>query len=281
MSKLREIKSRIGGIREIEGITNAMKLVAVVRLKRIEKRTLGGRSYTEKLRDLLLTVQGEKHRTNKKRPEGTTGLIVITSQSGLCGSFNSRIIQRSEQFLKSHSCQLIVIGKKGIHYFKRKGYAVVKEYGQPKREELNEISQQISRDALSFYSENKWREVYLIYYKLKPGLLDAIVLVRLLPLEDDLERRDAAKLGVLSEAKPRTRLEFLFEPAAEEIIDDLLPECVSTQIGQALLESRCAEELERIKAMEYAADNADKLVEELTQQFNRARQTAITREIYG
>ncbi len=269
MSKLREIKSRIGGIREIEGITNAMKLVAVVRLKKIEKRTLEGRSYTEKLRDLLLTVQGEKHRANKKRPEGATGLIVITSQSGLCGSFNSRITQRSEHFLKSHSCQLIVIGKKGIHYFKRKGYAVVKEYGQPKREELNEISQQISRDALSFYSENKWREVYLIYYKLKPGLLDAIILVKLLPLEDDLEQRDA------------TKKKFLFEPAAEEIIGDLLPECISAQIRQALLESRCAEELERIKAMEYAADNADKLVEELTQQFNRARQTAITREIYG
>ncbi|OQX52950.1 MAG: hypothetical protein B5M48_04235 [Candidatus Omnitrophica bacterium 4484_213] len=254
MSKLREIKVRIRGIREIEGITNAMKLVAVVRLKRIEKRTLKGRSYTEKLRDLLLRVQRDKFSISKSRSNNTegftllnprqggefakvnylTGLIIVTSQSGLCGSFNTRIIQRSEHFLESRSSQLIVLGKKGIHYFKRKGYQIVKEYPQPSREDL-----------------------------------DAIVPVRLLPLEDNLEQKGAPKE------------EFLFEPAREEIIDDLLPECISRQIQQALLESRCAEELERIKAMEYAADNANKLVEELTQQFNRARQTAITREIYG
>ena len=171
--------------------------------------------------------------------------------------------------MESRSSQLIVLGKKGIHYFKRKGYQIVKEYPQPSREDLERVSQEITRDVLSFYSKNKWREIYLIYYKLKPGLLDAIVPVRLLPLEDNLEQKGAPKE------------EFLFEPAREEIIDDLLPECISRQIQQALLESRCAEELERIKAMEYAADNANKLVEELTQQFNRARQTAITREIYG
>lgn len=268
MSKLREIKSRIGGIREIEEITNAMKLVAVVRLKKIEKKTLNGRSYAEKIKDLLMAVQGENHRTNKKPSKGTTGLIVITSQSGLCGSFNSRIIQKSEHFLKSHSSQLIVLGKKGIHYFKRKGHKIVKEYSQPKREELNEVSQQISRDVLSFYLQNKWREVYLIYFKFKLSLSDTILLVKLLPLEGDLLGR--TDFG---------RNKFLFESSPQEIVNDLLPQYISAQIRQALLESDCSEELERIKAMEYAADNADKIVEELSQQFNRARQTAITREI--
>ncbi|MCK4859674.1 MAG: ATP synthase F1 subunit gamma [Candidatus Omnitrophica bacterium] len=268
MSKLREIKKRIGGIREIEGITNAMKLVAMLRLKKMEKGTLQGRNYTQSIKDLLSTVQKGYNSVKKGERSNKAGAVVITSQSGLCGTFNNRVIQTSERFFRTQPCQLIVIGKKGINYFKHRGYEVVKHYAQPSMEELNSVSQQISKNILPFYLENKWNEVYLIYFKFKLGLSDTIILVKLLPLEN---------MGQTELAKN----EFLFEPSPREIINNLLPQYIVAQVRQALLESRCSEELERIKAMEYAADNSDKLVGELTQKFNRARQTAITREIYG
>ncbi len=273
MSKLSEIKKRIVGIGEIKGITNAMKLVAVVRLKKIEEKALSGRSYTQKIKDLLLIVQKEYAviNRNSNKHNNTKGLIIITSQGGLCGGFNSRIIQKSEHFLKSHPCQLIVLGKKGIPYFKNKGHQVIKEYAKPKEKELTNVSQEISKNILSFYLENKWKEVYLIYYKFKIEILDTIFLVKLLPLVDNSKQ----KKSKFSKNK------FLFEPLPEEIIENLFTEYISSQIRQALLESSCSEELERIKAMDYAANNADKIVEEYTQQFNRARQTAITRELYG
>ena len=263
MSRLREIKARIYGIREIEEITNAVKLVAVVRLKNLESKVLQGREYAQKIKELAIDVFKSQERREQR--EGGSGLLVISSQTGLCGGFNERVKERTEEFIHTHSIsEMIVVGRKGVQYFKRKGYPLIKEYSAWQRGKEEEVSKQVARDIFSLYQQRRWKKVYFIYSKFRDSK-EKVEICKLLPLQVERVHKE----------------EFLFEPFPERIIEELLPQYILAQIRQGLGESRCAEEWERIRAMEYASENADKLVEELSREFNRARQNAITREIYG
>jgi len=272
MLSLRAIRRKIRAAQKTRQITRTMQMVAASRLRRSEGSLQEARPYADKMAELLarLATTGEyTHPYFEKRPVENTGLVIITSDRGLCGAYNANIIATAEGFLNklNNNAKIILLGKKGFDYFNRRKkweilYSVTDLGGRLNFGRIEEITRHIT----DFYLNGTVDEVYIVYTKFYSALSLRPTLIKFLNIEQ--EQKEEQK-----------ELQYIFEPGVEEICKRLLPRYATTRIYMSLAESFTSENAARMMAMKQATDNAGELIERLTLMRNKARQAAITKEI--
>ncbi|HZH97919.1 MAG TPA: ATP synthase F1 subunit gamma, partial [Fimbriimonadaceae bacterium] len=239
MATLKSIRQRIKTAKNIQQITRAMKLVAAARLKKATDRVLEARPYSDKLRELMLNMSnaGElpQHPLMEKRPIRRIALILITAERGLAGSYNTNLLRRASDWLKTleHEAQLLSVGKKGSQFFSKRGYAVVYNRTLPTAGATFEDAQEVARTARELYESGQADAVYICYSKFYSAIRQVPQIVQLLPIE--------APVGDEGSSANSGEVAYKFEPSAEQILSTLLPRYFLTLVWQALLEATASE----------------------------------------
>ncbi|MFC4321908.1 F0F1 ATP synthase subunit gamma [Litchfieldia salsa] len=275
MASLRDIKSRITSTKKTSQITKAMQMVSASKLNRAENNAKAFVPYMEKIQEVVASVAtgstDVSHPMLLKRPVKKTGYLVITSDRGLAGAYNSNILRSVYQTIQkrhtnANEYAIIAIGRVGRDFFKKRGIPVVSEItglaDQPSFTEIKDIAS----NAVSMFADELFDELYLYYNHFVSAIQHEVTEKKLLPLTD-----------ISSEGKKLTSYEF--EPSQEEILEVLLPQYAESLIYGALLDGKASEHAARMTAMKSATDNAKELIDSLTLSYNRARQAAITQEI--
>ena len=273
-ANMKEIKERIDSVKNTSQITNAMNIVSSTKFKRFQVLTLKSRNYAravnEAFDNLVASLTGNKFvifdgKTEVKR----VGIIVMTSDRGLCGSFNSNTFRRLESMKKEFQKEgkdvsVITIGRKAKEYCKNRDINVDSEYTQMIPETMFETGKKISEDVVQFYLNDFYDEVYMIYSKFVSAVEYNIQVEKLLPIEK--------KEGLPTK-------EYVFEPSEEEVLNSFVPQVLNIKLYQSLLENSASEHSARMSAMKQANDNASEMIRNLEVQYNRERQGKITQEL--
>ena len=273
MATLKQIRGRIRAAKNIQQITKAMKLVAAARLKKATDRVTEARPYADKLKDIMTSLAsgGElpNHPLLQRRPVERALYIVLTSDRGLAGAFNTSLLRLASDTLKraEHGQVLVTYGKKATQFFTRRGFDVIDTLSAPSAGARLEDAVQVTRGARHMFETGEVDAVYVVYAKFISAIRQVPQVVQLLPIE-------------APEGTPAgTGSELTFEPSPEAVLDVLLPRYFQTLVWQAMLESTASEFGARMTAMTGATDNAGKMIQNLTLTANRERQAAITKEI--
>ncbi len=284
MPSLIDLRRRIRAVKSTQQITKAMKMIAASRLKRAQDRVVAARPFAQRmlkvLNGLVSRVDQDAHPLLRIPPQdsGRPLLIVMTADRGLCGSFNSNVIKAAGQFILTEAAgrdiALGLIGRKGRDFFRRRGFAVRYETVGIFQKMTFADAIDIADAAIEDFTSGAASSVYLVYNEFKSIMTQRIVVERLLPiprLEGEAARQEGEGAG--------PTVDYLYEPAPEEIFRDLLPRHVQTQVYRALLESNAAFFAAQMTAMDAATRNSTEMIENLTLYMNKVRQAAITREI--
>ena len=273
-ANMKEIKERIDSVKNTSQITNAMNIVSSTKFKRFQVLTLKSRSYAravnEAFDNLVASLTGNKFVIFDGKPEvKKVGIIVMTSDRGLCGSFNSNTFRRLESMKKEFQKEgkdvsVITIGRKAKEYCKNRDINVDSEYTQMIPETMFETGKKISEDVVQFYLNDFYDEVYMIYSKFVSAVEYNIQVEKLLPIEK--------KEGLPTK-------EYVFEPSEEEVLNSFVPQVLNIKLYQSLLENSASEHSARMSAMKQANDNASEMIRNLEVQYNRERQGKITQEL--
>jgi F-type H+-transporting ATPase subunit gamma len=277
MAMLRDIKRRIGSVKSTQKITRAMELIASSRIIKAQQRVEAARPYAEEMRALMQSVA--KNAGNVDHPllkprEGTStvGSIVLTSDRGLAGAYNSNVIRAAERDMDDHpDTRLFLVGKKAVSYFKFRGYDFSDSWQGMSDQPGIDDARAVAKTAATAFSDGDVDEVRLVYTRFESALTQRPTVVKLLPIpKEELEE---------DEDPDRQRPQYEFEPDPEQILDYLLPRYLEGAVYQGLLEAAASEHAARRRAMKAATDNAEELIENLTRVYNQARQAEITTEI--
>jgi F-type H+-transporting ATPase subunit gamma len=279
MPSLIDIRRRIRAVKSTQQITKAMKMVAAANLRRSQERILNARPMARQIARVLGNVAARVDPSAHPllaQPELGDGrrvlMIVMTADKGMCGSFNANIIRAASNNILERSGEAItlgVIGRRGRDYFARRNYPMRFEMVNFTRKPSYEHAQAIGNEVISAFTKGEADEVCLAYNEFKSVLQQRIVINRLLPLaKAEFERDDQV-----------ASVEYLYEPAAQQIFDYMLPRFVLYEIYTALLESAAAQNAAQMVAMDNATKNSAEVIDTLTLTMNKVRQAAITREI--
>ena len=273
-ANMKEIKERIDSVKNTSQITNAMNIVSSTKFKKFQVLTLKSRSYAETLDiafdNLVAGLKGNKFVIfDGKSQVKKVGIIVMTSDRGLCGSFNSNTHRKLEEMRRNFQKEnkeisVITIGKKAKDYCKTRNIDVDSEYTQMIPETMFEKAKKISEDVVQFYLDDYYDEVYLIYSKFVSAVEYNIQTEKLLPIEK--------KEGLPTK-------EYMFDPSEDEVLNAFIPQVLNIKLYQALLENSASEHSARMSAMKQANDNAAEMIRNLEVQYNRERQGKITQEL--
>ncbi len=274
MATLKEIRKRVSSVQNIQQITKAMKMVSAARLRRAQEAALAARPYAEKLEAVLhnLAAQGEElaHPFLAERAENNATLIVMTSDRGLCGGFNSSLIREAEAFMRQRAEQkvsLILVGRRAYDHFKRRDVTIAGEhinlYGRLSADLAHDIGRRVSEQFLSGETDS----FYVLYAKFRSALVQVPTLDKILPIASTPQTEDQGAL------------DYLYEPAPQTLLASLLERYIDMLIYRAMLESVASEHGARMTAMDNATSNAVEMIDRLTLDMNRARQAGITREL--
>ena len=274
MQSIRDIRRRIKSVKNIRQLTRAMKMVSVARLRRAQQRILKARPYARKMTEVLNSLAARTdpsfHRLLAEREEKRIAFMVVTSDKGLCGSFNTNILRRASVFLeekREKETLLYVIGRKGRDYFRRRGYTITQELVDIFRDISFGYATTLGREITESYSREELDSVYLLYNEFKSALRQGVVVEKLLPIQ---------RLKIEGPVSP---IDYIYEPSARVIFDQLLPLHINIQIYKVLLESATSEHAARMTAMGNATSNALEMIDHLTLVMNKIRQAAITKEL--
>lgn len=274
MATLKQIRQRIRTSKNIQQITRAMKLVAAARLKKAQDRVLEARPYSEKMRDFMLSLGGAgelpEHPLLVRRPVQRIGLILVTADRGLAGSYNTNLIRKAGDFLKETNLptKIIGVGKKGQQFFGKRGYEIVPVLVPTAGATLKEAGE-VNALARQMFESGEVDAIYLCYSKFYSPIRQVPQVVQLLPIEPP-------QVDVAGQGSSKS---YSFEPDAEQLLGFILPKFVLTLIYQAMIEASASEHGSRMTAMTSATDNAGKMIQSLTLKANRERQAGITKEI--
>ena len=249
-----------------------MDIVSSTKFRRYNEMVMNSRPYSESIENILKNIaagtKAEHHPLFDGRKETKKiGLIVVASDRGLCGSYNSSIIKEMKRFIEKNSgkeVSILAIGRKVRDYCRKNQLDMKSEYIQLIPETMFEKAKEISENIVEFFNEGIYDEVYIIYSKFLSAMNSELKTKRLIPIE-----------RVASE----TNSSYLFEPSAEEILGTLLPKYLNIVIYQDIVEATTSEHSARMRAMKSATDNAEDMISKLSLKYNRARQTTITQEI--
>lgn len=287
MPSLRDIKRRIKSVKNTQQITKAMKMVSAAKLRRAQEDMVAARPYAEKMVELISSLvaktKPESHALLAGREGNKTGVITITSDRGLCGSFNTVLIRTVESFiaeLEGEPAGLFVIGRRGGEYFKRRDFNLFSSVPFGGARPKYSTAALMAADVIGRYLSNELDKVYIIYSEFKSALTQRPVALKLLPIapEKPPERpKDAAEEAATATTEPDIKI--IYEPTADVVLKNLLPKYVEVLIYRALLESSASEHGARMTSMDSASKNASEMIGGLTLKYNRLRQAAITREL--
>lgn len=287
MATLREIRRRIIGIKSTQQITKAMKMVAAARLRKAQEANLNFRPYSNSLenllRDLLVNIDNPDNVLCEKREINKITVVVVTSDRGLCGSFNSNILRFVEDYLNTElkgyldneKVELVCIGKKGYDYLSKRHYKIVEKYINMFSNLTFDISREIIYNLVNRFITKNTDKVIVIYNEFKSIINQQIRVKQFLPIYFE-KREEESKIA---EGKYKVFTQFIYEPSKEKIIDSLIPKFLDVQMWRVLLESNTSEQAARMTAMDNATENAKELLRILNLSYNRARQAAITKEL--
>lgn len=278
MPGLKEIRKRIGSVKSTKQITKAMKMVAAAKFRKAQTRIIELRPYADKMNSVLSNLAKTVetgHPLLEIRPRRKVEILVLTSDKGLCGAFNTNIMKAANRLIKevaTEGIELSVssIGKKGTDLFKRRGLALRKAWVGISGRISYLNAKEITNDIIENYTNEVFDEVVLVYNEFKSALVQKVSVARLLPL---------APVGNEAAESKEEVADFLYEPSQQAIFDDLLPKNLEIQVFRALLESQASEEAARMTSMENATKAADDMIASLTLQYNKARQASITKEL--
>jgi F-type H+-transporting ATPase subunit gamma len=276
MIGLKALRRRIASIKSTQQITRAMKMVAAARLRRAHERIIEARPYADKMREVLqslsLRTDTETHPLLVRREMRRVELLAITTDRGLCGSFNQNVFRQVERFMRENrtayaEISLTIVGRKGLDYFRRRNAPIIRDYAGRFREIDYQAAAAIGKDLVEDYTSAAIDGVFLIYNEFRSPLVQRVTIKDLLPIEP---------LEVEADYYP---VEYIYEPSADAILSELLPRYVEVQIYRALLESMAGEHGARMTSMGAATENAQEMMEKLALVYNKARQSAITKEM--
>jgi F-type H+-transporting ATPase subunit gamma len=275
MASLRDIKQRIKSVKNTQQITRAMKMVSAAKLRRAQDRALSFRDYARELSGVCarLTALGaaEGHPLAENREAKKVELIVVTSDKGLCGSFNGNVINRAMRFLQKREdaeVKLVIVGKKASDFLKRRPWPIIEEHLDTFRGVDRPLADRITSSVSGRFTAGESDAVYVVFNEFISVIQQRLILQQLLPLQPPPEEEEV-------ELPP----DYIFEPDLNSLARQLFPELVVSQIYRALLESSASEHGARMAAMDAATRNAGELIAKLTLTYNRARQAAITKEL--
>ncbi|MDA8106237.1 MAG: ATP synthase F1 subunit gamma [Nitrospiraceae bacterium] len=277
MATLRDIKRRIKAVESTSKITKAMKMVSAAKFRKAQQRMLEMRPYAERMNGILSSLasgaEGETHPLLMVRPRRNIEVLVMTSDRGLCGAFNTNIMKTATRHIdelrrEGYEVTIDVVGRKARDYYKRRGIEMRKAWTGIAGKISYANAQEMAAEIIENYTNETTDEVVLIFNEFKSAIAQQVVISRLLPL---------APIQAVEETLPIYN--FIYEPSKQEIFSRLVPKNVEIQIFRALLESQASEEAARMAAMENATRAANDMIGSLTLQFNKARQASITKEL--
>ena len=288
MPSLKEVRNRIKSVQSTQQITKAMKMVAAAKLRKAQEATTRLRPYSKKLSEIIANLTASENDSkvvkqySEQREIRNVLLIVVTSDRGLCGGFNSNIFKATNQLLATKyatyaaASQLTVltIGKKGFEYYGKRGLRLHADYSFI----LNGINFATAKEAadyaMSSFAKGEYDLVDFVYNEFKNVATQIVKVDQFLPIITEPEKGAAIQLG----KKPELR-DYIYEPDQNSILDELVPKALRVKFYSNLLESNAAEQGARMTAMDKATENAGDLLKELKLTYNRTRQAAITKEI--
>jgi F-type H+-transporting ATPase subunit gamma len=284
-----DLRRRIRAVKNTQQITKAMKMVAASKLRRAQERIMSARPYAVQMQRVLGSVASRVDQSihplltsREIGPDSRTLLIVVTADKGLCGSFNTNVIKAGAHYLidSKQSCLLGLVGRKGRDFFVRRGYEVLFEQVGIFQKLRFEDARAIAQTAMEAFLEGKVDRVMLVYNEFRSVMTQRVVVDQLLPIAKEEAASTGPELApVPPGGDPRAQVEYLYEPSAQEIFNQLLPRYVEVQVYRALLESNAAFYAAQMTAMDTATKNSADMIANLTLYMNKVRQAAITREI--
>jgi F-type H+-transporting ATPase subunit gamma len=274
MPSLIDIRRRIRSVKNTQQITKAMKMVSAAKLRRAQDRVIAARPYAGLLRQVLGNVAAvaaldervASHPLLAQRQERRLQVILVTSDKGLAGAFNSNLIKASVKFTQEHpgaQFEFELVGRKGRDYYRKRRAPITGEYLGLATARYQD-AQEIARKLMERFANEEIDAVYVIYNEFKSVMSQKMTVTRVLPVE------------IPRQSQP---VDYIFEQPPAELLAGLLPRYVEIEIYRALLESAAAEHAARMTAMESATSNAADMIERLTLYMNRVRQASITKEI--
>lgn len=284
--QLKEVRNRIKSVQSTQQITKAMKMVSAAKLRKAQDSILQMRPYAQKLQDMLSNIvsnseAGEGMSLAAERPIEKVLMIVITSDRGLCGAFNTNVIKLArntinekypEQYKKGN-VTVWGIGKKGYEYFVKNKYNTEDTYKDIFLNLTFENVQLAAQAAMKAFAEKQFDVVELVYSQFKNAATQKFEVERFLPIPKS-ENKPTDKQG-----KAAMKADFLYDPSKELLVAELMPKILNTQLFKAVLDSNASEHGARMTAMDKASENANEMLRSLKISYNRARQAAITTEL--
>ena len=276
-------------MKNTQQITKAMKMVAASKLRRAQERIMNARPYALQMQHVLASVAARVDPSlhplltvREPGPDSKTLVIVVTGDKGLCGSFNTNVIKAAGMFvLETRQTTLGLVGRKGRDFFRRRGFAVLfEEIGIFQKLSFDD-ARVIAKLAVEAFLSGDVDRVVLVYNEFKSVMSQRVVVDQLLPIarEEVGPAQGAGKAEGASPGEGYLPVEYLYEPAPQQIFDQLLPRYVEVQVYRALLESNAAFFAAQMTAMDTATKNSAEMIADLTLYMNKVRQAAITREI--
>lgn len=277
---LKEVRNRIKSVQSTQQITKAMKMVSAAKLRRAQDAITQMRPYAQKLQEMLSNIVSNSDgdvnvALTVERPVEKAMIIVITSDRGLCGGYNSNLIKLTKQIIKEKyaaqaakgNVQVLTIGKKGFEHFTKNGFRVVDKYWDIFTGLSFDKVQAAAKYAMDAFANKETDAVELVYSEFKNAATQRFVAEQFLPVQK-VEKTIGQK-----------NADFIFEPEKNILIAELMPKILNTQLFKATLDANASEHGARMTAMDKASDNANELLKQLKISYNRARQAAITTEL--
>lgn len=277
MANLRAIRKRISSVKSTQQITRAMKVVSAAKLRRAQDGINAARPYARKMREVVTAVAGragsDAHPLLTAREAKKLALLVVTSDRGLCGSFNSGLTRAVYRFLNEHRGEyeeitLFVVGRKGRDFFRRREIPIRQEYLGVLGAVSRRHAETVANDLVGGFLAGEFDEVQIAFNEFRSAISQVVRFEKMFPIALESSGETGGD-----------DIDYLYEPSREEILATLLPKYVETQIFRVLLESVAGEHGARMTAMDSATNNSVDMISRLTLQMNRARQATITTEL--
>lgn len=286
MASLRDIRKRIRSVKNTRQITKAMKMVSAAKLRKAQDAIIAARPYATMLDQIISDLaarsgdQEMAHPLLTARPVRRAEVVLLTSDRGLAGGFNSNVIRRANRFLYENSglerIQFSTVGRKGHDFFRQRGQTIRKDFGGLYQRLSYLSAKAVAEELTASFLNNEVDAVYIIYNEFLSAISQKIVVSQMLPLQTFGPAAPAA--GAPAPAS-QTLVDFKYEPSRQEVLDRLVPQAVSIKLYRALLESVASEHGARMSAMENATSNATDMIGKLSLHYNRTRQAVITKEL--
>ncbi len=280
MANLKEIRIRIDSTKNTQQITKAMKMVSAAKLRKAQHQIQNMRPYAVTLKNIIADIAATQKVSHpfmvKKANPRTVLLVVLTSDRGLCGGFNSGITKFADKYIAENKSRFdkidfVFIGKRGIDYFARKGVRAVDNFTKLDKDISFEFAHLIAGKLIAQFENGHYDEIRLIYNEFKSAISQKVVCETILPVEIETHPPEIAYANIAAD--------MIFDPAPELIIEDLLKKNFNLQVFRAMAESVASEHGARMTAMENASNNARDMINKLTLNYNKARQEKITTEL--